>query len=145
MFDYEFDENGKRVYKNSGESVGRPIIEVDEELLMKLAEIQCSYKEIAYILDISVDTLKRRYNTQLEKGRAVGNWRLRRSMWKNAIDNEHAIMQIFLSKNLLGYRDVPESDTRDETAPLPWTQPVAATEAETETVTDTALNMDKSQ
>ena len=122
MFEYETNEEGKRVYKGSGEAVGRPLIEIDEDLLLKLAEIQCTNKEIAYCLGVSVDTLKNRFSDLIDKGRSVGNMRLRRAMWKNAIDNEHAVMQIFLSKNLLGYRDTPEPQTEAENAPLPWVQ-----------------------
>jgi len=129
MFEYETNEEGKRVYKGSGEAVGRPLIEIDEDLLLKLAEIQCTNKEIAYCLGVSIDTLKNRFSDLIDKGRSVGNMRLRRAMWKNAIDNEHAVMQIFLSKNLLGYRDVPETQTDEENAPLPWVQ---STSPETE-------------
>lgn len=120
MFEYETNEEGKRVYKDSGEAVGRPQIEIDEDLLLKLAEIQCTNKEIAYCLGVSIDTLKRRFADLIDKGRSIGNMRLKRAMWKNAIDNEHAVMQIYLSKVLLGYRE--NSEDAEENAPLPWVQ-----------------------
>jgi hypothetical protein len=42
-------------------------------------------------------------------------------MWINAIDNGNVVMQIWLSKNLLGYADVPKQDD-DDNKPLPWIQ-----------------------
>lgn len=129
MFEYQKDDQGKLVYAGSGEKVGRPEIEVDEDLLLKLAEIQCTKKEIAYCLGISQDTLMRRFAEVLDKGHSMGRMRLRRAMWVNAIDKENTIMQIFLSKNILGYKDVPDTDD-DDNKPLPWVAPVTTVKHE---------------
>ena len=129
MFEYEKDQQGKLVYANSGERVGRPEIEVDLDLLEKLAEIQCTKKEIAYCLGISIDTLARRFADYVDKGQSMGRMRLRRAMWVNAIDKENTVMQIFLSKNILGYKDVPDTED-DDNKPLPWVAPVATVKQE---------------
>jgi hypothetical protein len=127
MFEYSKDESGQLIYASSGQKVGRPEIEVDLDLLEKLAEIQCTKKEIAYCLGISIDTLMRRFADYIDKGQSMGRMRLRRAMWVNAIDKENTVMQIFLSKNILGYKDVPDAED-DDNKPLPWTAPVAPVE-----------------
>lgn len=97
---------------------GRKPIELDEVALHKLAELHCNYREIAYVMDVSVDTLKRRYADIIDKGYAAGKIKLRRAMFRNAVENDHAVMQIFLAKNLLGMSDSPTGGDDDQI--LPW-------------------------
>jgi hypothetical protein len=97
---------------------GRPKIELDTAVLTKLAEIQCNLREIAYVMGCSVDTLKRNYMDVIEVGQAQGKIKLRRAMFRNATENDHAVMQIFLAKNLLGMQDQPRAT--DDTDILPW-------------------------
>jgi len=58
--------------------VGRPVKEIDEDLLYKLAQIHCTMKEMVDIIGVSEDTLKRRYAGLIDKGKAEGKMRLRR-------------------------------------------------------------------
>lgn len=97
---------------------GRKKIQLDTEMLVKLAEIQCNNKEIAHVMGCSVDTLKRNYADFIDKGKAMGKIRLRRAMFRNATENDHAVMQIFLAKNLLGMSDTPTHE--DDFQILPW-------------------------
>jgi uncharacterized protein (DUF2225 family) len=97
---------------------GRKKIQLDKEMLGKLAEIQCNDKEIAYVMGVSVDTLHRNYADIIEKGKHMGKIKLRRAMFRNATDNNHAVMQIFLAKNLLGMSDTPVNT--DDFKILPW-------------------------
>jgi hypothetical protein len=90
---------------------------IDRNLVYRLACIQCTDQEIAEVVGTTVDTLKRRFGTLLEKGRHEGRQSLRRSMYEKAIDGDTRL-QIFLSKQYLGMRDTPE-DTQN-TTPLPW-------------------------
>lgn len=93
-------------------------IQLDTDVLEKLATIQCNLREMSFVMGCSIDTLKRNYMDVIERGQAQGKIKLRRAMFRNATENDHAIMQIFLAKNLLGMSDSPRN-TEDETI-LPW-------------------------
>jgi hypothetical protein len=121
MFEYSTDELGRKIYADSGKPVGRPREEIDTDMLMKLAQIQCTVAEIAYCMGVDKTTLYRTHKDAIEAGREMGKMRLRRSMWQNAIENNNVVMQIFLSKNVLGMKDNPDVDVDDATKPLPWT------------------------
>ena len=62
--------------------------------------------ELAVALGLSESTIRRRPELMvaIEKGREAGKTTLRRWMWK-AAENGNIVMQIWLSKNLLGYTD----------------------------------------
>jgi AraC-like DNA-binding protein len=101
--------------KNRG---GRPKIELDKDQIRKLAELHCSLKEVAYVMGVSSDTIERNYRDVYEEGLAGGKIKLRRAMMRNACEKDNATIQIWLSKQLLGYSDNPVSD--DDTTILPW-------------------------
>lgn len=86
---------------------GRPVKNLDEELIFRLSTIHCTMKEIAAILGCSIDTLERRYLDIIEAGRQMGKMSLRRAMYANALSG-NATMQIWLSKQELGMRDKHE-------------------------------------
>lgn len=111
-------KNKQEVTEKNPKGAGRPMKEIDLTVLEKLAELHCNYKEMSYVMEVSVDTLKRNYSEIIDKGLAQGKIKLRRAMMRNAIDNEHAVMQIFLSKNLLGMSDQPRGGEDDQI--LPW-------------------------
>lgn len=90
---------------------------VDKELVYKLACIQCTPDEIAEVVGMKVSALKRKFKYILDKGKEEGKKSLRRAMWEKAISGDTRI-QIFLSKQYLGMKEVPE-DTANK-APLPW-------------------------
>ncbi len=98
---------------------GRKKIQLDEDMLLKLAELHCNWKEIAWVMDCSVDTLKRNYADIIDKGYALGKIKLRRAMMRNACENDNAVMQIFLAKNLLGMENDPGA-SKDDALVLPW-------------------------
>ena len=104
--------------KNKG---GRPKIKVDKEQVKKLAELQCTLKEIASIFGCSTDTITRNCRDELDYGYASGKIKLRRAMFRNACENQNAAVQIFLAKNLLGMSDNGLIDSEDN-APLPWVE-----------------------
>lgn len=85
--------------------MARPRIDIDEEQLEKLAIMQCADREIAAWFSVSVDTLHRRYADLIRKARDKGRTELRRVMWKKAVIENNTTMQIFLSKQWLGYSD----------------------------------------
>jgi hypothetical protein len=90
---------------------------VDRDLVYKLACIQCSDTEIAEVLGIKPEALRRRFGKILEQGKQKGRESLRRAMYEKAMNGDSRL-QIFLSKQYLGMKDTP--DDGDAKAPLPW-------------------------
>ena len=104
----------------SGYEVGRGIRRkvVFDQDVFKLAAMGCTNKEIATWFDIDENTLAYNFATIMAKGREQLKQSLRRAMLHNAIVNNNAAIQIFLSKNLLGMSDNPLDS--EANAPLPW-------------------------
>ena len=98
-------------------SVGRPKIILDIEILKKLASIGCPTYEIASVLGVSARTLERNYAEIIDTHREKGKASLRKKMWDKAVKKDNTNMQIFLSKNVLGYKERVE--TQNITEPLP--------------------------
>jgi hypothetical protein len=84
----------------------------------ELAAIGCNDSEIARWFDVAETTLKDNFRDILAKGREDVKMSLRRAMLKNALGG-NAVMQIWLSKNMLGMSDNPVNN--DANQPLPWT------------------------
>lgn len=99
-----------------GRGLRRKIVNPDD--VYKLAELGCTDREIARWFDVDENTLRYNFSEILEKGRIDLKMSLRRAMLNNAIKNNNAAVQIFLSKNLLGYSDSPANS--DDEKPLPW-------------------------
>lgn len=97
--------------------VGRPKIEIDEELLYKLATIHCTMKEMVDIMGVSQDTLKRNYAHIIDKGKSDGKMRLRRKQIEVAMSGNHTML-IWLGKQMLGQSENPMNS--DDTKILPW-------------------------
>jgi len=103
--------------EDTKKSKGRPKVEIDEELLFKLAECHCNLNEIAYILGVTTNTIKNRFQHVFDRGQAAGKMRLRKAQYHKAIEG-NPVMLIWLGKNILGQKDDPS--TGDEDLPLPW-------------------------
>jgi hypothetical protein len=86
---------------------GRPKLEIDGDLVEKLAGIGCPNKEIAAITGCSVDTLDRHFAEVIAKGRENGKTRLRKKQIEVALAG-NVTMLIFLGKNMLGQADKQE-------------------------------------
>ena len=93
---------------------------VNPDDIYKLAAIGCTDQEIATWFDIEYSTLRYNFSETIAKGRQDLKAALRTAMINNAIKNNNAALQIFLSKNLLGYSDNPSNT--DDNKPLPWTE-----------------------
>lgn len=76
------------------------------KLIEEMAVVQCTYREIATIIGVHEDTLFRNkeYTEIIEKGKERGRTTLRKLMFQNAMKG-NVVMQIFLSKQMLGYSD----------------------------------------
>jgi len=96
---------------------GRPKIELDRELITKLARIQCSNPEIAAIMGCHPDTLRDNYSTELDKGRQMGKTSLRRKQWKVAMGGNVAML-IWLGKQYLDQSEKVKEAQEDPDRPL---------------------------
>jgi hypothetical protein len=102
-----------------GYEVGRGLRKrvVSPDQIYELAAIGCNDSEIARWFDVAETTLKSNFSDILAKGREDVKMTLRRAMLKNALGG-NAVMQIWLSKNMLGMSDTPIRS--EENKPLPW-------------------------
>jgi hypothetical protein len=101
----------------------RPRLEIDMDLLQKLANIHCTDEEIALIVGVSQETFVRRkrepeFAFTLAQARAQGRASLRRMQWRLA-ESGNATAQVWLGKQILGQRDKFE-DLGEDKSPLPW-------------------------
>jgi predicted transcriptional regulator len=112
-------ENAADTEDKQAKVKGRPKIEIDVEILRNLCEIQCTVKEIAYVLGVSVDTLNRNYSEAIQAGKSQGKIALRRAQWRNALEKNNVTMQIWLGKNVLNQTDAPLDEEAGQI--LPWT------------------------
>ena len=90
---------------------------IDKEAVYRLACIQCTHDEIAHVVDCSITHLRKHFGKIIEKGKDAGKKSLRRAQWDKAINGDPR-MQIFLGKQYLGQKDIPED--RSHQTPLPW-------------------------
>lgn len=103
-------KRGTATTRESTGVVGRPRIEFDLDVVKGLAEIQCTYAEIAAVCQVSEDTITRRvaedadFAEAIKRGREVGKESLRRVQWRLALRG-HPTMLVWLGKQALGQRD----------------------------------------
>jgi len=96
---------------------GRKGVKIDLAELEKLCALQCTDQEISSFFNVSVRTIERRkkkpaFGEAMERGRAKGQISLRRSLWSLAVKGNPAA-NIFLAKNLLGYKVTSLTSTAD--------------------------------
>lgn len=94
--------------------MARPKIQLDYDLIKRLSLIQCTQKEIASVLGVSVDTLQRdeEFCGIYKKGQEEGKMSLRRLQWK-AAQSGNVTMLIWLGKQYLGQTDKQEISTQE--------------------------------
>jgi len=89
---------------------GRPRLTFDLRMVEDLGKIQSTHSELAAVLNVSIETVKRRlkedpeFCAAYEKGLENGKSSLRRIQWKAALGG-NTTMQIWLGKQYLGQRD----------------------------------------
>ena len=88
----------------SEKKVGRPPKDIDEEEVIKLARIGCTYDEIASIVGVSKSTLSARFRTEITKAHEGMRKSLRRMQMESAAKG-NVTMQIWLGKQVLGQAD----------------------------------------
>lgn len=92
--------------------MGRPRKVINEEQVVRLAKIHCTYEEIAAVVGCSTDTLKRRFADRIERGREAGKSSLRRLQFRAARKGNAALL-IWLGKQHLGQKDTQVVETRE--------------------------------
>jgi hypothetical protein len=101
----------------------RPEANIDLAELEKLCAMQCTDQEIAAFLGVSTRTIERRRKVQhfreaMECGKAKGRVSVRRNLFRLATSGNLGA-NIFLAKNLLGYKDVVANEhTGPEGGPI---------------------------
>ena len=88
---------------------GRKAVKIDLTDMEKLCGMQATDAELAAFFNVSVRTIERRKKTPafleaIERGKARGRLSLRRALFGQVAKGQIAAI-IFLSKNLLGYKD----------------------------------------
>jgi len=94
--------------------MARPQAKIDPVELEKLCTMQCTDEEVAAFFSVSTRTIERRrlqprFAEVMDRARAKGRVSVRRSLFRLA-NNGNIAAAIFLSKNLLGYRDVVNTE-----------------------------------
>jgi len=94
--------------------MARPQAKIHPVELEKLCTMQCTDEEVAAFFGVSSRTIERRrlqprFAEVMERARAKGRVSVRRSLFRLA-NNGNIAAAIFLSKNLLGYRDVVNNE-----------------------------------
>ena len=125
------DKNGKHIQRGpypkklkdkviQGLEVGRGDTKniVPPDQVYELTSIGVSHQEIANFFDVTVDSIRRNFASELQKGKEAMKIRLRKAMFRNACELNSAAVQIFLSKNILGMSDSPVDS--EANSPLPW-------------------------
>lgn len=83
--------------------VGRPRIQFSEkemDTLKALSSIHCTYKEMAVVMGVSVDTLSDNFSDVIEEGREKGKSSVRRMLWTHG-QNGNSIALKYLIHNIL--------------------------------------------
>lgn len=94
--------------------MARPETKIDVVELEKLCGMQCTDEEIAAFFGVSTRTIERRRRTKkfgevMDRAKAKGRVSVRRNLFRLANAGNIAAA-IFLSKNLLGYRDIVNTE-----------------------------------
>lgn len=99
----------KRFVPSVPHKLGNPPKVIDEKLLVQLAETMIPIESIATILGCCKETLYSRYPDVLQKAREGRKKSLSMAMWEKALIEKNTTMQIWLSKQHLGYKEsIPE-------------------------------------
>ena len=91
--------------KNKTKEVGRPIkYEFDQEQVERMASYGSSIREIAAVLEVPEDVIRRRAKAEMHKGSNQLNVRLRKAQIDLAL-NGNAVMLSWLGKQKLNQTD----------------------------------------
>ena len=94
--------------------MARPEAKIDLVELEKLCKMQCTDEEIAAFFGVNKRTIERRrkvakFREIMDRAKAKGRVSVRRHLFRLG-SNGNVAAAIFLAKNLLGYRDVVNTE-----------------------------------
>ncbi len=81
--------------------MGRPLKQIDAEQVYKLAQLGCSYREIAGKFGVDEKTIRNRFSAEKELGDSSGNIAIRRWQMRRAKNGSDAMLTL-LGKARLG-------------------------------------------
>lgn len=87
--------------------MARPKKEISEKQVMELAAINCSYAEMAAVLDCDESTLTRRFAQVIQKGRAQMRMSLKRKQYEVAMTGDRTML-VWLGKVILEQREIKD-------------------------------------
>jgi hypothetical protein len=93
--------------------MARPRKEIDAEQVYKLAQLGCSYREIAATFGVDHKTVMNRFSPEKELGEARGNIAIRRWQMRRAKGGSDAMLAL-LGKSRLGQTDRVDVTTNGE-------------------------------
>lgn len=110
--------NGETVVQGIvvGAGLNKRIIPLDQ--VRKLAGLHLTYKDMAEFFGVKENTFRDNFRFEVECARQQTKQRLMEAMLENAIVKMNPTMQVWLSKNLLGFTDNPINT--ENTTVLPW-------------------------
>jgi hypothetical protein len=88
------------------------------EQVRKLAALHLSYRDMAEFFGVKENTFRDHFKQEVERYRNVTKQKLMEAMLSNAIDKMNPTMQIWLSKNIMGFADNPINIESSQV--LPW-------------------------
>ena len=88
------------------------------EQVRHLAALHLSYKDMAQFFGVKENTFRDHFRHEVECYRMTTKQKLMEAMLTNAIDKMQPTMQIWLSKNIMGFADNPVNT--ESTVVLPW-------------------------
>ena len=99
-----------------GQRENRRIIPIEQ--VRKLASLHLSYRDMAEFFGVKENTFRDNFRYEVERYRQVTKQRLMEAMLTNALEKMNPTVQIWLSKNLLGFTDQPINTESSQV--LPW-------------------------
>lgn len=91
--------------------LARPKADVDENVLTKLARMQCTNEEIAAFFDVSVDTIERRFAGTIKRARLIGVSSMKRQLFKLVQDGNLGAI-VWWGKNYANMSDKVDSNVK---------------------------------
>jgi hypothetical protein len=84
--------------------MGRPLKDIDGEMVRKLAKMGCTQEDIAEFFDCAHSVISERFRQDFHQGRAESKISLRRMQWRSAMRGSDRML-IHLGKTYLGQTD----------------------------------------
>lgn len=99
-----------------GQRENRRVIPIEQ--VRKLAALHLSYRDMAEFFGVKENTFRDNFRYEVERYRQVTKQRLMEAMLTNALEKMNPTVQIWMSKNILGWTDQPVNTESSQV--LPW-------------------------